>query len=595
MSIRAIEGLTTASADAVRTLVVGLLIGLLTWLTIDLTRPTGGVTLIWTASGVLAGILLTSPYRLWARYIAVGFAANLLARALYGDALLAVAGRGIASTLETCIVVYSLRVFVGNVSEPTNLPMVARIATASTLAACVISAFIAAATTSLLEGTSFSEIYIAWFASHALGMVICATIVGIVRDLGLKLFGYPGKRWKFAANLALLATLTFLVFWQSRYPMLFMVYAPLLFVVFRHRFAGWAIGITVVSVIAIALTLSGTGPVSMIAESNSVSRALLLQIFIAFTCVITLPVAVVLAERGRLAAKLRESEHRLRAITDNIPAIVVHIDADEKYTFINETFCKTFNLTPEAVIGRTITEVLEPDLYENIRPHVQAALRGERVTFEAGIQVNRRYIYRQATYVPDIAADGSVRGFYSMTYDITELQAAKQELARLAQHDSLTGLANRNKFNERLELALAKCHRYNRSIALIYLDLDFFKRINDSFGHAVGDALLCEFALRLEHNLRATDLAARLGGDEFAVLIEDADSCTVPETIARKLCAAMRPACVVDDVEVFFSASIGVGFCHTPPTAKALAQLADMALYEAKAAGRDTYRALTAE
>lgn len=592
MHIRATEELATASGDALRALGVGLLIGMLTWLAIDLTRPTGGVTVIWAAGGVLAGILLTSSYRLWPIYIFAAFVANLLARALYGDPWLTVAIRGTASTLEACIVVYALRFLVGNVSDPANLPLVGRVAMSSTLIAVMISAFLVAATATLSNTAPFTSTYVAWFASHMLGMVMFATIVGIARELGMDLFGRPGRRWKFVRTMALVAATAVFVFSQSRYPLLFLIYPPLLLAVFRHHFAGWAIGITLVAMIAIVLTAQGTGPMALAATATEKPQALLLQIFIAVTCLTTLPVGFVLSERGRLAAELRNSEQRLRAITDNLPAMVAHVDAEQKYTFVNAAYCRIFGLEPTAVIGHNISEILSPQLHASILPRVEAALRGEPVTFEGEIEINGRRIYRQASYVPDIGADGSVRGFYSMAYDISELQAAKQELARVAQHDYLTGLANRYKFNERLDLALAKCDRHHHPIALVYLDIDFFKRINDSYGHAAGDALLAEFAARLQHNLRATDLAARLGGDEFAVLIEDVDSAEVPETIARKLCAAMRPACMVDGVEIFFSASIGVGFCRTPPTAKSLAQLADRALYEAKAAGRDTYRVL---
>jgi len=722
MRIHAIENLTTVGADTLRALVVGLLTGLLTWLAIDFARPAAtGVTVIWAASGVLAGILLTSPYRLWTIYLCAGFVANIAGRALGGDALPMVAGRGFASTLETCIVVYALRLFVGDVTDPVNLALVSRVAISSTLVAGVISAFIAAATTSLFGSAPFATTYFAWFASHTLGMVIFATPVGIARQLGMSLFGRPGRRWKFARTITLVAATTVLVFSQTRYPLLFLIYPPLLLAVFRHRFAGWAVGITVVAIISVALTQHGTGPIGMVAAATSKSTTLLLQVFIAITCLTTLPVAIVLTERGYLAAELRksernyrvladhsrdmvvrmradgrrlyqspsvseilgwpsselveprwdlvhpddramlidaigtllasgnpatveyrilhkddhyvwieaiaqrvpgektddtaeivyagrdiskrkaaqralaESEQRLRAIADNLPAMVVQVDAEQKYTFVNATFCKVFGFEPAEVLGRSIHETVDAEFYESVRPQIEAALRGERQTFEAGIEINGRYIYRLVNYIPNIAADGSVHGFYSMSYDITELQAAKQELARLAQHDSLTGLANRNKFNERLDLALERCHRHHRAIALIYLDIDFFKRINDSYGHVAGDALLREFAARLQHNLRATDLAARLGGDEFAVLVEDADSVAVPETIARKLCAAMRPGCMVDGVEIFFSASIGVAFCHTPPTAKGLLQLADTALYQAKAAGRDTFRALAVD
>src|SRR5438445_1193322 len=160
MRIRASEELAIASSDIVRALAVGVVVGLLTWLAIDLTRPTSGITIIWPASGVLAGILLTSPYRLWPIYIFAGFAANLSARALYGDPWFIVACRGIASTLEACIVVYALRFLVGNVSDPANLSLVGRIAMSSTLIAVVISAFLVAATATLFDAAPFTATYV---------------------------------------------------------------------------------------------------------------------------------------------------------------------------------------------------------------------------------------------------------------------------------------------------------------------------------------------------------------------------------------------------------------------------------------------------
>ena len=571
-------------------LAVAGLIGFCSWLSIALTRPEGGVTIIWPVSGLLVGIVLTSPRRLWSAYVVAALVGSLIARAAYGDPLLAVASRGIASTLEVCIVVYALRFFVGNVSDPANLQRVARVAMVSTLLACATSALIVAATSPGLGRASFNSIFAAWFTSHVLGMVIFATLIGVARDLGTSVFGRPGRHWKFARSMALVAATTFWVFSQSRYPFLFLIYPPLLLAVFRHRFAGMVIGITVVMIISIGATVAGSGPFFLVADTSAQQRIWLLQLFIAITCLTTLPVAVMLAERGRLAAKLRESERRLHAITDNLPAMVAYVDTGQRYTFANAFIGTVFGIDPASTIGRTIREVRSEQLYASIRPHVEAALRGERVTFESEFEANGRHYYHQSNYLPDFTADGSVRGFYAMTYDISELHAAKQELQQLAHHDSLTGLANRNKFNERLTLALAKSRRNKHPIALICLDIDHFKEINDTRGHAVGDAVLREFAMRLHANVRETDLAARLGGDEFVVIIEDIDSADVPEIIARKLLVAMQRNFVVNAAELHATASIGIGFCRAGAYADALMLAADNALYEAKSAGRNTYR-----
>ena len=172
-----------------------------------------------------------------------------------------------------------------------------------------------------------------------------------------------------------------------------------------------------------------------------------------------------------------------------------------------------------------------------------------------------------------------------------QLKLAERELARLARYDTLTGLANRLHFKERVELAILRHQRSGRPIALLYLDIDHFKRINDTFGHAAGDTVLCEFAHRLSESVRATDFAARLGGDEFVVLIEDAEESDAAETVARKLIARMRECIGANGRALAVTTSIGIAFCRSSVASPdALMQIADTALYEAKAAGRNTYR-----
>ena len=135
-----------------------------------------------------------------------------------------------------------------------------------------------------------------------------------------------------------------------------------------------------------------------------------------------------------------------------------------------------------------------------------------------------------------------------------------------------------------------------RPLALLYLDIDHFKRINDSLGHAAGDGVLREFASRLKSSLRATDFAARMGGDEFVALIEDVDDPEIPEIVARKMIEAMQAPILVEGNELQASASIGIAFCGRRMMGREnLLRIADGMLYEAKAAGRNTFRMAVVE
>jgi diguanylate cyclase (GGDEF)-like protein len=165
-------------------------------------------------------------------------------------------------------------------------------------------------------------------------------------------------------------------------------------------------------------------------------------------------------------------------------------------------------------------------------------------------------------------------------------------LVALARIDSLTGLPNRRQFDERLALAPGRSRQQGSGLALMYIDIDLFKKVNDGHGHAAGDEVLRVFGERLSACVRTGDLVARMGGDEFVVLVENLSSAASAESIARKLTRAMGESIVVDGTSLRVSASIGIAFSSRPEMAKALMSAADAALYAAKKAGGNTWRLL---
>jgi diguanylate cyclase (GGDEF)-like protein len=168
---------------------------------------------------------------------------------------------------------------------------------------------------------------------------------------------------------------------------------------------------------------------------------------------------------------------------------------------------------------------------------------------------------------------------------------AERRLAELAQYDALTGLANRTLFNDRLAQAIARAHRTEQPVALLFVDLDRFKEINDSLGHEAGDAVLREAAARLRAHLREGDSVARLGGDEFTVILEDVAGADEVRAVAQKLMRAFAEPIVVDGQDLFPTLSIGVAlYPRDGDTAEALLRHADTAMYQAKAEGRDGFQ-----
>ncbi|HEV2608556.1 MAG TPA: diguanylate cyclase [Xanthomonadaceae bacterium] len=441
----------------------------------------------------------------------------------------------------------------------------------------------------------FGLAYATWFTSHSLGMVIFANLTVVMRSQGWGLLGKAGRRTELAIMTALIAAVSLGVFTQSRYPLLFLVYPPLLLSAFRHRLVGVVIGTTVVTAIAIAATLAGNGPFYVIPNGEPIERILLLQIFIATICLVAFPVATALAERRLLARSLRQNQRRLRAITDNLPAFVTHVDATGHYTFANAYMGKMIGVDPETLVGRSVRE-LSGKTYDEIKPRLEAALRGETLTYELELDLQGQHYHLQSTYIPDVDPGGSVIGYYVLSFDISQLKRAEHELSLLARHDSLTGLPNRRHFDEQFAMTVARQRRSKRPIALLYLDIDHFKEINDSLGHSAGDDVLRKFAQRLKGSLRATDFVARLGDDEFAVLLEEVDTPEIAQLVARKLMDAMRRDIATEGNELHVTTSIGIAFCQRIACSEdELIKIADGALYQAKAAGRNTWRIVMAE
>jgi diguanylate cyclase (GGDEF)-like protein/PAS domain S-box-containing protein len=300
-------------------------------------------------------------------------------------------------------------------------------------------------------------------------------------------------------------------------------------------------------------------------------------------------------ERRRDAERLAAAERRIRAITDNVPAMIYHVDAEQRYTFANELFERTFGGSHAPLPGKHVRDVRGDAIYRQVLPQMQAVLAGERQLFDTERVLDGVQRAFQHTMVPDRDGDGRIVGFYGLSLDVTVVREAERRLEQLARIDPLTGLANRRAFEERLEQAMARCRRSKRPMGLVFLDVDHFKRINDSLGHGGGDAVLKEFAARLEACVRVTDMAARLAGDEFVVVLEGLNHADEANLVADKINVAIRRPMYAGGRSIDVTSSIGVAYYGGTGSTDgaALCERADRALYRAKAAGRDTFAATT--
>ncbi len=288
---------------------------------------------------------------------------------------------------------------------------------------------------------------------------------------------------------------------------------------------------------------------------------------------------------------LRESESRLRTIADTVPAMVAYIDADLVYRFHNIAYEREFGREGTQVYGRSVRDIVGDGRYSVLEPYLLRALAGQTVTFEEvdyphGIERNL-----EVMYIPQHGDDDAVLGLHVIRQDVTTQQSEKKRLLKLSQVDALTGLTNRAGFMLKLTAAMDACKEHGNLMAVMYMDIDHFKPVNDTYGHNIGDALLKAFSGRLTHALRASDTVARLGGDEFTIIMEKLSKPDDASSIASKIVAVMRTPFHLDGLTVSVSASIGLAFYRgAEQTPEGLLKEADVMLYQAKQAGRSTYR-----
>ncbi len=285
------------------------------------------------------------------------------------------------------------------------------------------------------------------------------------------------------------------------------------------------------------------------------------------------------------------AERRLQLIADNIPAAVSIIDPEHIYLFNNAAYERAIGKSLAEITGRPVREILGEQVYAQVLPHLDRALAGHRTQFELRQDRADGPRFLRGSYQPKCADDGTVVGVFGMILDQTELKQAEDQLRVMAEFDALTRLANRYRLYDTIAGSAARAQRHGAARALLYLDVDKFKAINDRHGHAGGDAVLVEFARRLKAATRATDTVARLAGDEFVVLLEDVREVGDAERVAEAILAAMRRPVRYIDTDIAVGTSIGIAF-NTDPGEEADAWLhrADGALYAAKSAGRGSYR-----
>ena len=313
---------------------------------------------------------------------------------------------------------------------------------------------------------------------------------------------------------------------------------------------------------------------------------------------LTLAVEVALAlESLALTQAALSSEERLSSLTKNASDVICVVDEESRLRYVSPSIERAFGYRPDAREATNLIEIVHP----GDRPRMLAFLSAAAAK-PAGDSSAAEFRFRHDAHgwrevealTTNLITDESVQGLVLNVRDVSERKKFEAELEHQAFHDVLTSLPNRGLFRNRVEQALADHRRDGRPVTVMFLDLDDFKNVNDSLGHAAGDELLREVARRLDDCMRTVDTAARLGGDEFGLLIQSSETELQAVEIAERVMSQVSAAMRIEGVDIVTGTSIGIAFSgpgtHAIADADQLLRNADAAMYMAKQRGKSNYQ-----
>ncbi|MBT8123149.1 MAG: EAL domain-containing protein [Gammaproteobacteria bacterium] len=556
------------------------------------------VTAVWPPSGIALAALLVFGLRLWPAIAAGAFITNFMSGLPLDAAIVIAAGNTLAAVIGAQLVTK----LAGTENPLDTAYGLLTLLIGGGLVATLISATIG--TTTLLESglvsrPDFSGVWLTWWLGDTVGILILTPLLLTWKKL-------PVMQWSarrtVEAILLLACTLLVsqLVFGRTsplginHYPLAFLPLTTLIWAAMRFGNHGTTAVLCLFAASAIWGTIGGSGPFVRADVNESL---LLLQAFMGVNAITSLLLATSLNERQLVQLQL-DQHHLDRNSSLNQ---ILETSLNEIYMFDRDTLrFLNGNQGARDNLGYTMEE-LQQLTANDIKPLIPEKKFREMIApllagTEQHLKFETTHQRKDGTQYPvevnlQLTRPGSDQVFVAIILDITERHASRQKLDHMANHDALTGLPNRFLFSDRLTHALQHCERNRHPLALMFLDLDGFKVINDSLGHPTGDSLLQQVAQRLQVAARKCDTVARLGGDEFTIILEDLDDLNSIPEIAQRILISFEEPFEVSGRKMFLGASIGIStYPQDGHDVTALMKYADVAMFQAKKDGGNKYQ-----
>ena len=317
-------------------------------------------------------------------------------------------------------------------------------------------------------------------------------------------------------------------------------------------------------------------------------------------------------ENVQMAQQIEQSEQWHRLLVNTSPDVIYTLDANGRFTYLNDSVQRTLGFMPGELVGRDYTSIIGQDQLETAQHHFNERRTGDRATRNFELLLRRKddllssltertsdqrivvELSAMGMYRPARLGMGEFLGTYGVARDISARKQAEATITFQAYHDLLTGLPNRSLFKDRLGQAMVHAKRHGQTMATLFLDMDHFKVVNDTLGHLVGDGLLQALSQRLRDCLREGDTLSRIGGDEFMLLLPHIRSRDNAAFIAQKIISSLKQPFYIEGHELYAGMSIGIAiYPDDGDNIETLIKHADIAMYHAKDHGRNDYKFFT--